>query len=422
MFDFETFVGLRYLMAKRERNVLSVITLISISGVAVGVMALIVVLSVMGGFEGDLREKIVGAKAHIVISADSGYLGGWQEILAIAREVDGVVGASPFVEGEVMVNSSANLQGVLLRGIDPETTDEVSNLAENMEEGSLSYLADPEALPQRQSRLYPDPDSLLLQNDPDDPAMTPQEIKEMQASGARASMSFAGSDHGRFAESFLAEVERLGDGKVGSPGLRPVEDSQPDDEAELADRWLKGGASARTMGGLGGTTIGPKTGRKMGKIPGLEADDLGKKKLGGLILGRELMTNLAVFVGHEVNVMSPMGDIGPTGGLPKSRPFLIVGSFYSGMYEYDTKFAYTTLANAQRFLNIGDTVSGIEIKVEEIEESGVVKERLIKALGDTEGVVIKDWRELNGNLFSALLLEKNCDVHHPHLHHSGGLL
>jgi len=125
---FESFVGLRYLMAKRQRNVLSVITLISIGGVAVGVMALIVVLSVMGGFEGDLREKIVGAKAHIVIEAKEGYLSNYEELLTRLEGVDGIIGASPYLEGEVMINSASNHQGVVLRGIDPKLIKGVSNL------------------------------------------------------------------------------------------------------------------------------------------------------------------------------------------------------------------------------------------------------------------------------------------------------
>ena len=85
---FEDFVGIRYLMAKRDRNMLSVITLISVGGVAVGVMALIVVLSVMGGFEADFREKITGSKAHVVISAKDGYIENYEEIRAIALKTD----------------------------------------------------------------------------------------------------------------------------------------------------------------------------------------------------------------------------------------------------------------------------------------------------------------------------------------------
>src|SRR5690606_15510407 len=144
---FEPFVGLRYLMAKRQRNVLSVITIISITGVAVGVTALIVVLSVMGGFEGDLREKIIGAKAHIVVQSGDAYLEDYDAIAAEIRQVPGVVGASASLEGEVMVNSVSNLEGVVLRGVDPATITEVSTLEKNMQRGGLQYLDAPDELP-----------------------------------------------------------------------------------------------------------------------------------------------------------------------------------------------------------------------------------------------------------------------------------
>src|SRR5690606_32142079 len=152
-------------------------------------------------------------------------------------------------------------------------------------------------------------------------------------------------------------------------------------------------------------TIGPRRQRRsMGSIPGLVDTD---RRVGGLLIGAELQNNLAVYLGSEVNVMSPMGDLGPSGSIPKSRPYKIVGVFYSGMYEYDTKYAYMTLSDAQRFLNVGDRVTGIEVKIEDMDKSGEVKDAIIARLGDKHGnVEVKDWRELNTNLFSALMLEK----------------
>jgi lipoprotein-releasing system permease protein len=129
---FEDFVGLRYLMAKRDRNMLSVITLISIGGVSVGVMALIVVLSVMGGFEADFREKIIGSKAHVVVSADEGYLENYNAIMDRIRRLDRVEGVNAYVEAEVMLNSPTNLQVAILRGINSHEITTTTKLAEYM--------------------------------------------------------------------------------------------------------------------------------------------------------------------------------------------------------------------------------------------------------------------------------------------------
>lgn len=143
----------------------------------------------------------------------------------------------------------------------------------------------------------------------------------------------------------------------------------------------------------------------MKAVPGLDPGST-QRKVGGVIIGLELKTNLAVSLGYELNIMSPTGDVGPAGGLPKSRPYKLVGVFYSGMYEYDTKMAYLSLKDAQTLLNIGPRVNGIEVRIEELEKTAQVKAALESALSAHEGLQIQDWRELNGSLFSALLLEK----------------
>src|SRR4029453_15301436 len=98
-----------------------------------------------------------------------------------------------------------------------------------------------------------------------------------------------------------------------------------------------------------------------GKIEGLTKNPA--DELPGLIVGRELAHMLRITTGEGVNVVSPLGDFGPAGPMPKSRPFRVVAIFYSGMYEYDLKYMYTTLVNAQRFFGKGGAVTGIEIKV-----------------------------------------------------------
>ena len=115
--------------------------------------------------------------------------------------------------------------------------------------------------------------------------------------------------------------------------------------------------------------------------------------------------SLRVFVGDEVNVVSPNGDLGPAGPQPKSRPFRVAAVFYSGMYEYDAKFAYLNLPDAQRFFGTGDTVTGLEVKVKNVDQARSVLARVVFELGGWP-YRAKDWGELNRSLFSALQMEK----------------
>jgi lipoprotein-releasing system permease protein len=122
-------------------------------------------------------------------------------------------------------------------------------------------------------------------------------------------------------------------------------------------------------------------------------------------LGQELASALRLFTGDEVQVISPLGGLGPSGPIPKSRNFRVVGIFYSGMYEYDAKHAYAELGTAQRFLNTGAGISGIEIKVPDLEKAPLVAGRLRQSLGHY-ALRIQDWQQLNSRLFGALELEK----------------
>ncbi len=137
---YEIFVALRHFKAKRKEAFLSLTTAISILGVMLGVMALIVVLSVMKGFEKDLRDKILGANAHIVILRLGGEMGDYREILRKVRGVDGVVGASPFVYLQGMLISGRMTRGVLLKGVDVEGVRDVTVLPERIVRGSIEAL------------------------------------------------------------------------------------------------------------------------------------------------------------------------------------------------------------------------------------------------------------------------------------------
>ncbi|HET8539278.1 MAG TPA: ABC transporter permease [Anaeromyxobacter sp.] len=285
------------LYARRRMPATLLMTLISIGGVALGVWALTVVLSVMSGFEADLKRKILGHNAHgMVLTYGQNEFDDWRGIREQVLGVKGVAGATPFLYNEVMLSAGQNLTGAILKGIDVETVGSVTDLPRNVEDGELGWLPKPDRIPH----------------------------------GARL----------------------------------------PEDEA-------------------------PRAG----------APPAGARPLPGLVLGRELARSLRVFVGDQVNVVSPFGDLGPAGPQPKARPFRVAAIFYSGMYEYDSKFAYMDLAEAQRFFGTGDTVTGLELKVQDVDAARAVMGRVVFALGGWP-FRAKDWGELNRSLFSALQMEK----------------
>jgi len=137
---YEVFVGLRYTRAKRRNHFISFISLTSMLGIALGVTALITVLSVMNGFEKELRERILGMASHATVSALDGRLEDWRGAMKIASGNDEVIGAAPFVRSEVMLSRAGRVSGALLRGVLPEHEPEVSEVAAKLVSGSLETL------------------------------------------------------------------------------------------------------------------------------------------------------------------------------------------------------------------------------------------------------------------------------------------
>ncbi len=137
---YELFISLRYLKAKRRSAFISIITLISTAGVALGVMALIIVLAVMTGFELDLKEKILGTNAHIVVMKSGSSIEDYGSLMQKLAKYEGVIAATPFIYNQVMLASGKNVSGVVLRGIDPESDMKVTNLHKAMISGKLSAL------------------------------------------------------------------------------------------------------------------------------------------------------------------------------------------------------------------------------------------------------------------------------------------
>ncbi|WP_373049399.1 FtsX-like permease family protein [Vulgatibacter sp.] len=318
---FPGVVAIYLLLRRQKRSPTLIMTVLSIGGVAVGVMALCVVMSVMSGFEQDLKAKILGTNAHAIV-LKYGAFDEWQRTAKTVRETEGVKGVTPFVLNEVMVSTESNLAGALIKGIDPATVGEVTELPNEIREGELQWLATPEKIP-----------------------TTPQ-FKAPAAAG----------EAGATADDLQQELERLAaSGK----------------QQELAQ----------------------EQGREANQLP-------------GIVIGRELARQLRVFVGDTVTVVSPIaGELGPMGPQPKSMQFRVAGVFYSGMYEYDSKFVYIALDRAQSFFKMGKGITGLEMKVADIDDARRISRTVLSKL---EGYPfrVKDWGEMNKNLFSALKLEK----------------
>ncbi len=318
--------ALEYGLGATKRSPTMLMTAISMGGVAVGVLALTVVLSVMSGFEADLKNKIIGTNAHAVVLKYGTEFKEWPEIAQKVREVRGVTGVTPFILNEVMISSDQNIGGALVKGIDPETVAQVANLPANMKEGRLDWLTHPESIP----RVMP---------------------------GAGEGGALDGTLH----------------------GAAPAGSASKDPAAPTEDDILK-----------------PK-----GAAP---ADP--NANMPGVVLGKELAHSLKVMVGDRVNVVSPLGgELGPTGPMPKSRPFKVAGIFFSGMYEYDAKFAYIAIPEAQKFFGLGESVTGLELKTDDIDNTRQITKSILNAV-DGYPYRTKDWGEMNKNLFSALRLEK----------------
>jgi lipoprotein-releasing system permease protein len=269
--SYSLFIALRYLKSKRRSGGVSFNTVIAISGVAVGVMALLVVLSVMSGFQEDLQRKILGANAHAIVQSYQGGITEYPSLIAQLRKVPHVVSVSPFVLGQVMVSSGQRAHGVFLRGIDPSAELKTTDLLKHIKYGSIN------------------------------------DLKEM--------------------------------------------DSLP---------WI--------------------------------------------VIGKELAAMLGAFTGDTVNVISPVGEMGPLGMLPKVKRFRVAAIFEMGMFEYDSSLVLTDMKAAQDFFKYGNAVSGIELKLDDVYKAPEVRETVKQKLGFPYNV--RDWMQMNRNLFSALKLEK----------------
>ena len=150
---------------------------------------------------------------------------------------------------------------------------------------------------------------------------------------------------------------------------------------------------------------------KEGKMDFLQVDrrpaeqiDPNLVDLPGIIVGKELAKNLGIFLYEPISIVSPTGMVTPMGMIPRMKRFLVVGIFDSGFYEYDSTLTFVSLKDCQEFLNMGDLVTGVEIRVNDLYKADVIAKAIERKLGFPYWA--RNWMEMNKNLFAALRLEK----------------
>lgn len=266
---FELFVGLRYTRAKRKNHFISFISLTSMVGIALGVAALIVVLSVMNGFQSELRNRILGVASHLEVTGPNNQLADWQDVALQLKQQNHVLASAPYVMAQGMLSNGQAVQGTLVRGILPVAENNVADFGKNMKAGRLSDL---------------------------------------------------------------------------KPGEFNV------------------------------------------------------------VLGADLAFNLGVTVGDKVTLMAPQGQFTPAGVMPRIKQFKIVGLFQVGMYEYDAGLALIEMDDAAKLYRMGDHVSGLRLKLDDLFDAPSVATQLTQTLkGD---FYITDWTQQHANFFKAIQLEK----------------
>jgi lipoprotein-releasing system permease protein len=140
LLPFEYFVGLRYTRAKRRNHFISFISMTSMAGIALGVAALIVVLSVMNGFQKELRSRILGVASHVQLAAFEGGLSDWKRIADLAGKNSEVTGAAPYINAQGLLSFDQTVQGALIRGVQPDLENRVADIGNSMKKGSLDAL------------------------------------------------------------------------------------------------------------------------------------------------------------------------------------------------------------------------------------------------------------------------------------------
>lgn len=390
-------LALRYMRSKK-RAFVSVGTLFAILGVALGVAALATVISVTGGFRQQFRDKVLGVNAHVLVLKYSSDFREYRKIMERMKSVPGVTGIAPFVINPMMVtHGDRTATGVLLKGVDPSRVAAVLDLPKHIVRGSLAGLRLPNAKPPERRRQSLSEDittdfggkgGVAVPAGPDDAPMKKggegaskkpvlSEIEKLLKKEAADTAQRGSESAGEKSDSAPAAVEQLPEGSiVPEGGYRSV---LPEDDAVPAE---------------------------------LDPDPCANKeavtKLPGIVLGTTLAKNLGVDLGGCVQVTSPtIGYSFSKGAIraPVAKQFRVTAVFEAGFDQYDSKLVYTDLYEAQAFSDAGDSVTGIEMKVSNIDDAKKIAADIDQRLGS--GIYhTMDWEELNHGLFTALRIQQ----------------
>ena len=267
--SFERMVALRYLRARRQEGLISIIAWFSLLGIALGVATLIIVMSVMNGFRAELLGRILGLNGHFAVQSQSGALPDFDVLAERVRRVPGVLAVRPQVEGQVMAAGPNNASGALVRGLRPDDLSRHATLANGVRAGRIADLADESAV----------------------------------------------------------------------------------------------------------------------------------------MIGSRMAQRLGLAVGDAVTLIAPRGSVTAFGSVPRSKAYRVAAIFEIGMYEYDNNFIYMGLEQAQLFFRFPNTVSSLEVMVDNPNAVRAMAARLAGAVGP--GGRIYDWQQANASFFTAIQVERN---------------
>lgn len=380
-------IGWRYLRSKKRRTV-SVITVIAVSGVALGVAALLAVMSITSGFQEEFRDKVLGVNAHVLVLKYGLDFEEYRDVVERAREMPEVSGAAPFFINEMLLGKGDRTTAVLVKGVDPELMPSVLDLPDQIVQGDLRGLRAEGAAPPTR------PEDLLAPVEPDwqwleDLASTDGGARELDAGRAADAGVPAAPDEDGF--------ETL------EPGQLPEVDVPTPEEARQA-------LEALDDPGLPDPDVFDQFIEEQELILEEDEGQVPTEDLPGIVVGTLLARNLGLGVGDRVRVVSPLAGLDTSmfsggGGTPKSGEFRVIGIFEAGFQEYDSRLVYVDLYAAQRLFDHGDTVTGVEIQLHDLDEAPTVARRLERVLGGGPYHTM-DWQELNRNLFTALEIQK----------------
>jgi lipoprotein-releasing system permease protein len=266
---YELVVGLRYTRAKRRNHFISFISLASMLGIALGVAALIVVLSVMNGFQKEVRTRILSVASHVQITGPGGELSDWRSVADRTARLPHVLAVAPFVNGQGLLANGEAVRGAVVRGIVPELESRVADLAAKTFAGALA-------------------------------ALKPDEF--------------------------------------------------------------------------------------------------------GIVLGADLARALRALPGDQVTLIAPQGLVTPAGVIPRLKQFRVVGVFEVGFFEYDNGLALIHMQDAQRLYRLGDEVSGVRLKLDDLFQAREVGREIRQTLGPN--YFVSDWTRSHANFFRAVQIEK----------------